>query len=303
MNLSNILSQIEKTGPEVFEKTSGRRSLLKNFGSKLALASVPFAASSFFTKAYRKTSTTSIIDSLNLALQMKFLEYNFYHTANNTGALIPGSSGTTGNDLAGFLAIEAQERMHIIFLTDIIAQLGGSPYTPPNYTPTALNPYFIPSAYDFTAAATYPTVFSNYVTFLTIAQIFEDTGVHAIKGQMSMFLGNATLFTQMMELQSTEGRHAAHVRLIRRLMGTVINPDFPAPWITNNVPPYGTPINEFQAFYTGEDNTIQEGIDITTLPDKYATNGTVPKLSATAAFDESLDFTTIQTLINPFLIL
>ena len=300
MNFSNILSQIEKADPEVYEKLSGRRHVLKSFTSKVAIAALPFAIGSLFKKAYGQT-TSAVTDALNFALELEYLEYNFYHTANNTGALIPGSAGVAGNDLAGFQTIEAQERQHILFLQNTILQLGGTPYTPKNYNAAASNPLYVPTAYDFTASGTYP-VFSSYTTFLIIAQLLEDTGVHAIKGQLAAFLGNATLFIQGMELQSTEARHAAHVRLIRRLLGTALAPDYPAPWINNNIPPAGTPPDQFQAYYLNEDNVLQNGIKITGLPDAYSSTATVPQLSATAAFDEAYDKTTVTNLIKAFML-
>ena len=116
---------------------------------------------------------------------------------------------------------------------------------------------------------------------------------------MPQFLGNGTLLTQMLEMQCTEARHAAHIRLVRRNMGIAVNADYPAPWITNNVPPSSVPINRFQPWYDGEENVTQSGIFITSLADVPA-GGTVPKISATAAFDEPMDAATITTLMAPF---
>ncbi len=304
MNFKNILSEIEKSDPEVYERLSDRRKVLKSFGSKVAVAALPFAIGSLFNKAYGKTAASNgVIDALNLALEMEYLEYNFYHTANSLPDLIPPSTAyPSGNDKAGFLTIEAQEKAHILFLNDVITAMGGTPFTPKYYTGALPNPLYVPSAYDFTMSGTYGTtyasVFSDYPTFLVIAQIIEDTGIHAYQGQMPSLFGNASVLGQAFQLQSTEGRHAAHVRLIRR-QPPINALEIPAPWINNNIPP----LNALQNYYLGEDNTIQVGgVDITTLPDSYATGGTVPKLSATAAFDEGMDSATILSLIQPFLL-
>ena len=290
MNFRNILAEIEKTDPEVYERLSGRRHALKSFGSKVAVAALPIALGSLLKKAYGKgTDATAIVNSLNFALELEYFEYNFYHVANNTGGLIPA------NDLPGFQTIEAHEMDHINFLKSTIISFGGTPYTPRNYNnPVSTNPAYVPSGtYDFTAGSTYH-VFEDYNTFLIIAQTFEDTGVRAYAGQLSVFLGsaNSTILKQVLEISCVEARHAAHVRYVRRLRGGAA-PDYPAPWITNNIPP----VVALQANYLGEDNVNQDGIVITSLS---GVSGTIPQASATAAFDEPLDQSTVTNLIAPF---
>ena len=287
MNFNNILQQIEKTDPEVYEKLSPRRQVLKSFGAKVALASLPFAIGGLFKKAYGSTgAATTVITALNFALELEYLEYNYYHTANNTGSLIPST------DLQGFLTIEAHEKAHIAFLAAAVTSLGGVPYTPKYYDATAANPSYVPAAYDFTANGTYQ-VFNNYAVFLEIAQTFEDTGVRAYKGQLSNLLGTAGVLTQALQIQSVEARHAAHIRLVRRFAGAI---EYPKPWITNNIPP----ITAVQANYNGEDNTIQDGIAISILPD--VGGSTIPVTAATEAFDEPIDSTTVATSIAQFML-
>ncbi len=304
MNFKSIIKEIEQNDPAVYDQLSTRRHAIKSIGSKVALAALPLAIGSLFNKAYGKTTSAStMVAALNLALEMEYFQYNFYHTANAIAAnyLIPAA------DASGFATIEAHQKEHITLLNSVITGLGGTPYTPPNYDGSSSNPnpYYIPTGtYDFTAGGTYATVFNTYTTFLTLAQVFEDTAVHTYQGQMSNLLGNASVITQAFQLQCTEARHAAHVRLVRRNLNTS---DYPAPWITNNVPPppvaTGQPVSQFQPFYIGEDNTIQlYNTDITTLADSYATGGTVPKISATAAFDEGMTTAQITSLIAPFLL-
>ncbi len=287
MNFRSILSEIEKADNEVYEQRSDRRNVLKSFGAKVAVAALPVAVSSLFTKAYGKT-TSEVVDALNYILRVKYLEYNYFHVGNNTGGLIPSA------DLPGFQAIEKQELEHIKYLNTTITSLGGSPYTPPNYNPSAVNPAYIPSGtYDFTGGNKY-TVFNYYVSFLIIAQIFEDTSVHSIKGYIPAFYGNAGLLTQLMQLQCAEARHAGHVRLVRRFVSPA-QPDNPAPWISNNIPP----VTSLQPYYIGEDLASQLGIQISGLP---GIGGNIPLLSATAAFDEPFSQATIQNLLAPFFV-
>src|ERR1700748_2808114 len=106
MNFKYILNEIEKADPEVYEKLSGRRHVLKSFGSKVAVAALPLAIGSLFKKAYGKT-TDAVTSALNFALKLEYMEYNYYHVANNTGGLISAA------ELPGFQTIEAQELAHI----------------------------------------------------------------------------------------------------------------------------------------------------------------------------------------------
>ncbi len=309
MDLRNILSEIGKTDPEVYERLSSRRNALKSFGSKVAVAALPLAVASVFNKAYGKT-TSVIIDALNFALKMEYFECNFYIQANSITSLglIPAA------DQPGFNAIEAHERAHVKFLISTITALGGTPFTPNYYADHTSAPPYIPLAYDYRASSNtvyaplFNNVFSDYHTFLIAAQTFEDSHIRAVNGQMATWAGNA-VFSQMQQLLATEGRHAAFIRLIRRNLGAIAAPEVPAPWINNNIPPSfpaGSSVTSgnivLQPFYNGEENTMQSGVDISMLADTASTSGYVPVLSASAAFDEPLSQTTYNNLITPFIL-
>lgn len=291
MNFKNILHEIEQATPEVYEKKSDRRNLLKGLGSKVALAAVPLAISSLFdNKAYGKT-TDSILTALNYILELEYFQYNFYHTAlatgsNTTTTLIPVA------DRAGFEMIEAHQKAHITFLRNTIKAMGSVPFTPHLYTADPLigNPYTPPS-YDFTAHSAFH-IYEDYDTFLALAQAFEDMIVRAYQGQLNNLLVNTNdILTEVVQMSTVEARHAAYIRNLRRDRGAV---DIPKPWITNNVAPNINLIN----FYLQEDNVVQKGIDVTTLT---GTSGnTISFTAATEAFDEPLDKTTVESLIAPF---
>lgn len=300
MNFNHILKDIAQTDPEVYERLSDRRQALKGFGAKVAVAALPLAVASMFRKAYGKT-TDNVLTALNFALELEYFEFNFFHTANNvTGlGLIPAA------DLPGFQAIEAHEKAHITFLNTTIKSLGGTPFTPNHYSDTNSTPPYIPNAYDFRASANttgyaplFANVFIDYPTFLVAAQTFEDLIVRAYGGQIQNTINNS-VFAQLQQIVATEGRHAAYIRLIRRNMGA---PEVPAPWINNNIPPYSAVSGSnlvLQPFYNGEDNTQQLNVNIASLADG---TGTVPQLSATAAFDEPLSQATVSGLIAPFIL-
>ncbi len=283
MNFKHIIKEIEQAETGLFEQAD-RRDALRSFGSKVALAAVPLALGSLFKKAEAQTTGDTVMQALNFCLEMEFFAYNFYHTGNNTGALVRDI------DKASLNIVEDQKLAHIKYLMTAITNLGGVPYTPKNYDATAANPYYIHTGtYDFTAGGKWAT-FSDYPTFIALAEAFEDTILGGYKGELYAVLNDKNALEQMMRLQCANARHASHVRYIRRLLDYALAPEHPAPWITNNIPP----LAGLQAFYNGEELQGQEGIDITTLP------GTVPAASATAAFDEPKDKGSVLTLLAPF---
>ena len=70
MNIFNVIKEIEKVDPEVFERLDPRRNVFKHFagfGKKLAATAVPLAFGSMLNKAYAQTgSNTAIVEVLNL---------------------------------------------------------------------------------------------------------------------------------------------------------------------------------------------------------------------------------------------
>ena len=291
MNLKNILHEIEQATPEVYEQKSDRRNILKNLGSKVAMAAVPFALGSLFSNKAQAKTTGTILSALNFILELEYFQYNYYHTAlatgsNTTTTLIPAA------DRNGFLMIEGHQKAHITFLRNTIDKLGSVPFTPSGYTldPITGNPYS-PASYDFTAHNKY-RVFENYDTFLAIAQTFEDMVVRGYQWQLGNLLANTNdILTQVLQISTVEARHAAYVRNLRRDRGAI---DIPKPWITQNAAPNLSLID----FYLHEDNAIQKGFDLTTLSD----NGTpISAMAATESFDEPLSDANIKSLIAPFL--
>ncbi len=276
MNLFGLIEEIEKVDPEFQDRISPRRDTIKNitsFGSKVAVAALPFAFSTLFKKAYGQTATPSVNDVLNYALKLEYLEAAFY----NAG--VASSLGFSATEKAYLVTIQGHENAHVTFLKSV---LGGAAVA---QTTQGTN-----GTYDFTAGGTFPTVLSNVDTYFAVAQAFEDTGVRAYKGQAGFLAGNQTVLTAALNIHSVEARHASAVRYLRRLRGATTT----KPWISGA---NDTGIAAVNGNYAGEDNLVQGGVTITTLA---GVSGNVATAAATESFDEPLTSAQVVALVAPF---
>ena len=267
MNIQTLLHSIEKVDTDVQDRFSPRRKVLKDFfnmGSKITLAALPLAFGSLFAKAYGKVPE-DVLGVLNFGLSLEYFEFTYYDTALNTSGLTNTKDNLT--------VIRDHERQHVKFLTEAIKGAGG--------TPVSIGKY------DFTAKGNFPDVFSNYKTFLYVAQGFEDTGVRAYKGQAGNLLNAKPVLQAALQLHSVEARHAAHIRFARRMNGFDTNV---RPWIVGNENSKGTPL---EGVYKNEDNHIQAGIDISQFKVGDAD---------TSGFDEPLTKDEVLEIVKPFFV-
>ncbi len=276
MNLQNIINEIEKVDPEFHERISPRRSAIKNmtgFGTKVALSALPLAFGGLFKKAYGQTPA-DVIGVLNFALTLELLESAFYVRGVSTTAItaVAGAAGT-----AALTTIRDDESKHVAALEATIRALGSTP------APVTRN-------FNFTNA--YPTVFTDYNTFLAVAQALEDTGVRAYKGQAANLMSNKTVLTAALNIHSVEARHAAHIRQMRYAGGAFSV----KPWITGN-DRGGLPQNT-QAIYNGEELETQGGVKLSGM---VASGVTLSVNAVTEAFDEPLTKDAVTLIVTPFL--
>jgi rubrerythrin len=274
MNLHNIISEIEKVDPELCDRLDGRRAALKKltgFTGKVALAAVPVALGSLFQKAYGQSVSPKIIDVLQFALTLEYLEAEFYVTGLAAGNLIPA-----GVDRAAIQTISEHENDHVQFLRSTISSLGATPVAKPNF--------------DFTAQGNFNDVFTSYATFLAVSQTFEDTGVRAYKGQAGNLISSNAILRAALRIHSVEARHAAHVREMRnRNFGAPVQP-----WITLNQSGINSPA--VQPSYNGEELVVQAGIKIPGI------NGyNISAEDASEAFDEPLSKAQVLAIVSPFI--
>ncbi|MES2418402.1 MAG: ferritin-like domain-containing protein [Bacteroidota bacterium] len=278
MNIVNILEEIEKVDGEIYERLSPRRAAMKDFfnlGKKVALAAAPLALGSMFTKAYGQTAPTAVIEVLNYALTLEYLEYHFYnHSLVAAPGLIPAGAANSA-----ITTIRDHEKAHVDLLKGAITTNGGTPVV------------FTYDQFDFTAKGTFPTVYSDYNTFLAVAQAFEDTGVRAYKGQATVLKGMPVLTTAL-QIHSVEARHASHIRSMRAANGATIKPwiSLGAGGVAND-----TGIAAVDPVYAGESLDVQAGVTITGIASG------VTKAAAVESFDEPLGKPDVLTIAGLFI--
>ncbi|MBA3645244.1 MAG: ferritin-like domain-containing protein [Gemmatimonadaceae bacterium] len=226
---------------------------------------VPIALAAFSSSAGAQ-GIAPILDSLNFALTLEYLEDEFYRT----GLTRLGTSFSTGESNA-IQQISMHETSHVKFLRTIIADFFSStPVAKPNF--------------DFTAKGAFPDVFTNKATFFAVAQALEDTGVRAYKGQAGNVASNKAVLTAALQIHSVEARHASQVRRLRGQKGWITNAD------RGNLPAATQPV------YNGEDNTTHAGINAAPLGANF---GGTP--AVTEAFDEPLTKDQVLAIVTPFL--
>ncbi len=290
MNLQNILSEIEKVDPEVYERLDTRRSAMKDFAGfsgKVALAALPLALGSMFKKAYGQTPT-DVINTLQFALTLEYLEAAFY-----VGGVAGSGVQTTASAaaLAALTKIRDHETTHVMYLKTVITALGSTPINSPVFDFTAGNGS---NAGPFTGWNT------NYDIFLAMAQTFEDTGVRAYKGSAGSLINNKDVLTAALNIHSVEARHASHLRQMRRARGVATgSPVYVGsikPWIELNASNIGGAYAAAVApNYAGEEITVQGGVDIVAV-------GGVSASAASACFDEPLTQAQVLAIVDPFIV-
>ncbi len=278
MKMLSILEKLGETKFDFSETKTRRESLfsISKSGKTLLTAALPIgiiAAVGTDAKAspagIASTSSTNatVIDVLNFALTLEYLESQYYNLGTSSGVILAG-------DVAVFNQIKQHENDHVAFLQSTITQLGGTPVNSP--------------IFDFTAGGAF-NPFVIYGDFLALAQAFEDTGVRAYKGQAGNLISNDGVLTAALQIHSVEARHASEVRRIRTKNGF----DTSKGWITGNS--RGTLPAPTQAVYDGEQNVTQGGVNVTTIT-------SVGSGSIQEAFDEPLTDVQVLAIANLFIV-
>jgi hypothetical protein len=190
---------------------SSRRSLLQ----KLAIAGAALGASEHVLDAQSPAPS----DVVQFALNLEYLEAEFYSVAATgqtleqrgipiTGAGTPGPTMTSfgkvnlGNNLvftSGSLTdISDDETAHVMTWRTALMNNGITPIAKP--------------AINLDALASMGASLQNQETFLVLGRIFEDVGVSAYNGGMTLLAGSPYQMTAS-RIVAVEGQHVANIRL------------------------------------------------------------------------------------------
>ncbi|MGH7657642.1 MAG: ferritin-like domain-containing protein, partial [Gemmatimonadales bacterium] len=135
--------------PELLDRMGSRRDWLRGAGkasAAAAAASVPLALAATARSAFAQGGLPQqVVDVLNFALTLEYLEAEFYFQGTETRGLIPRS------DRDVFAQVRLHEFAHVKFLKGV---LGGQAVAKPSF--------------DFSAGGQFDT-FANYQTFIALA--------------------------------------------------------------------------------------------------------------------------------------
>jgi hypothetical protein len=305
MNLENILGEIEKVDPEIYDRLDTRRKVMQRFKSvsgRLALAALPIAFGSMLKKAYGQPATATVAAILNYALTLEYLEAEYYQTAVSRFTSIGVPVGAAQGAIR---KIADDEAKHVAFLRAGLQGAGATPVTKPTFDFSGNQNGTTPQpigAGPFAAALSTTFNAANYGLFLAVAQTFEDTGVRAYKGRAKELTRGGDYLTYALNIHSVEARHASHIRQMRFALNTtspttslVPTGVTVKPWITLNQSGIGS--TAVQATYNGDEVVTQAGVTITGIG-----GSGVSANAASESFDEALDATAVLAIVRPFIV-
>lgn len=210
MKNENLVSDLVAASPN-------RRSLLKTLGIATTAAGAVMATGG---KLSAQAAEPSVVDVLQFALNLEYLEAEFYtvatmgQTIDQVGIGISGTGtpgATTGGNQVNFsnnlvfsgqvaMEIGGDERNHVTLIRGALTAAGITPVAKP--------------AIDLGALASMGAGFGNLVQFLTLARIFEDIGVSAYSAAAGLStVSNSPYIGTAAQILAAEAEHVGNIRL------------------------------------------------------------------------------------------
>jgi hypothetical protein len=318
---STLLGGID---PEITRRLLNRRDAIRRgvatsstVAAGLAMGSAPVALAVLARDAFGQSSAlpADVTSVLDFALMLEIFENEFYKavlgtSANATvrNAFASVRSGLTTSEMHALQQIQKHEQQHVTFL---LAN-GATNTLDLEVTSTS-------SSFDFTGnrsasgGGPFALAGTNLNVFLATAQIMEDTGVAAYKGQAPTLMHDTTGTTleAALRIHAVEARHASKIRRMRRMRGAPDTVRFAgyiqgsgtaAAGISNldDLDLADAVTSAFNAVYTHEGNTNQANVNVANLTN--TPSDITMSTAATMAFDEPLSRAEVIAIVQPFFV-
>lgn len=192
-----------------------RRTMLASLGATAAVGTLGLAGCADGAPPLTPITTPSVLDVLNFALNLEYLEASFYAyiaTGNglssadmgaNPGTVTGGAkinfSNSTVASVANQLAVD--EREHVEFLRATITAAGGAPVSMPALNLGAMG------------------AVNTDATFLAAARQLETVGVSAYAGATQYLVSNTSAVLYGAQILDTESQHEAFLRQLCLALG------------------------------------------------------------------------------------
>ncbi len=206
------MSKLLQTPLEATQPTGSsfnRRGFLASLGAVGALAGTAALTGCSDAGPLQNTSSTpSVLDVLNFALNLEYLEASFYsyiatgnglnssNTGTSPGTVTGGAKVTFSNPMVASVAAQLanDESLHVAFLRSTITSLGGTPVDLPALNLGAMG------------------AVTSDATFLTAARQLETVGVSAYGGGAQYLVSNTTAVLYAAQILDTESQHESFLR-------------------------------------------------------------------------------------------
>jgi hypothetical protein len=203
--------------------------------------------------------TRDVTTAFQLAAKLEYLEAAFYTLG--TAAFGSGAQAFTAGEASAIAQILKHENAHVTLIRSVLGS--NAPAQPAS------------SAYDFSAGSgsktgPFAAALTTKAEFFKVAQLLEDLGVRAYKGQLKDLITDKTGLTTAIQIHQVEARHAA---LIRRLRGqnawitaSIFDAGFTGSSATAGTQAsvalkvYGAPVTDPATVSASEDNRVEGGV-------------------------------------------
>ena len=310
MNNDNTI--LDGIDPELMDRLVTRRDAIRQgataggrLAAGLALASVPVALAALSQDVFAQTPS-DVTAVLNFALMLEIFENEFYKAVLGTSSSAAQNSAfATVRAQIPAAAVTSVQQIQKHEAEHVATLMASGATNTLNLTATS---------FDFTGGrgsgtGPFARATSELAFLLAVAQGAEDTGVRAYKGQAANLMSNRPVLEAALRIHSVEARHASKIRRLRRATGAppvvkysgTISGGGAAAAGAGNItpaPPQGA-VDAFNLIYAGEDNIIQAGKSVMSLPNLPSG---FDMAAATEAFDEPLTKAQVVAIVQPFFI-